>query len=63
MMTIEEALKKAGRIPLPVGGEVVKMKLEVLLAFMKINGLKPKGWTGGVLVLQHGPADESAGEG
>lgn len=52
MMTSEEALKKAKKIPVPEpgSGELVDIPLEVLSAWMKLNGRKAAGWMGNILI-------------
>lgn len=51
MMSMADALKRARKLPSPGDGAVVKARVEVALAYMKLHGLTKKMWDGNVLVL------------
>ena len=51
MLSMDEAMKKARRLAKPAPGVVVKGKIEVMCAYMKLHGLRKFEWRGELLVL------------
>lgn len=52
LMDLTRTKAKAAKVPMPSGGEVITLRVDVALAFMKMHNLKKVRWDGGVLVLR-----------
>ena len=51
MMSMESAMKAARKLPPPGGGVSLKLRVEVLCAYMKLHDLRKFEWRGNLLVL------------
>jgi len=51
MMSMESAMKAARKLPEPSIGMELKLRVEVLCAYMKLHDLRKVGWRGDLLVL------------
>lgn len=57
MISMQTAMQRAKKIPVPPPGQDVTMKIEVAFAFMKLHNLERRCWSGDVLVLGHAQQD------
>ena len=51
MMSMESAMKAARKLPEPSIGMELKLRVEVLCAYMKLHDLRKFEWRGNLLVL------------